>query len=221
MSRAGGRPVRSLRRYGRRTGWRSGEWLAIQAIARRLTGDESGEGSTSSPFHPHTTSSGCRSSVERVHLRPGAEGSASGRDGNNCGQRVDPRTDCWRRSRRDSRAYLWHNERLEPLTRDHSLMEAHIEAGLADEGKAPGRAAKPARACAGSRACCRSRRDRSAGAIGRLRAAVRSDGLTRMVSEEELAKAIQTFQERSRSAITIATANQNGARTTSRSWSWK
>ena len=35
----------------------------------------------------------------------------------------------------DSRAYLWHNDRLEPLTRDHSLMEAHIEAGLADEGR--------------------------------------------------------------------------------------
>jgi PPM family protein phosphatase len=32
----------------------------------------------------------------------------------------------------DSRAYLWHNDRLEPLTRDHSLVEAQIRAGLLD-----------------------------------------------------------------------------------------
>ena len=30
----------------------------------------------------------------------------------------------------DSRAYLWHNHRLEPLTRDHSLVEAQISAGI-------------------------------------------------------------------------------------------
>jgi protein phosphatase len=30
----------------------------------------------------------------------------------------------------DSRAYLWHNDQLEPLTRDHSLVEAQVRAGL-------------------------------------------------------------------------------------------
>jgi serine/threonine protein phosphatase PrpC len=32
----------------------------------------------------------------------------------------------------DSRAYLWHKDSLEPLTRDHSLVEAHVRAGLLD-----------------------------------------------------------------------------------------
>ena len=33
----------------------------------------------------------------------------------------------------DSRAYLWHDQQLEPLTRDHSLVEAHMAAGLIEE----------------------------------------------------------------------------------------
>jgi protein phosphatase len=32
----------------------------------------------------------------------------------------------------DSRAYLWHGDRLEPVTRDHSLVEAQIRAGVID-----------------------------------------------------------------------------------------
>ena len=35
----------------------------------------------------------------------------------------------------DSRAYLWHNDQLEPLTSDHSLVEAQIRAGLLDREK--------------------------------------------------------------------------------------
>lgn len=32
----------------------------------------------------------------------------------------------------DSRAYLWHDDTLDPLTRDHSLVEAQVRAGLLD-----------------------------------------------------------------------------------------
>jgi len=35
----------------------------------------------------------------------------------------------------DSRAYLWRDERLEALTRDHSLAEAHLEAGLVESAE--------------------------------------------------------------------------------------
>jgi protein phosphatase len=30
----------------------------------------------------------------------------------------------------DSRAYLWHNDKIEPLTEDHSLVEAQVKAGV-------------------------------------------------------------------------------------------
>jgi serine/threonine protein phosphatase PrpC len=36
----------------------------------------------------------------------------------------------------DSRAYLWHEDQLEPLTRDHSLVEAHVAAGLLNPDEA-------------------------------------------------------------------------------------
>ena len=35
----------------------------------------------------------------------------------------------------DSRAYLWHNDQLEPLTCDHSLVEAQVRAGMLDREK--------------------------------------------------------------------------------------
>jgi serine/threonine protein phosphatase PrpC len=35
----------------------------------------------------------------------------------------------------DSRAYLWHNGHLEPLTRDHSLLETYVREGVLDPEK--------------------------------------------------------------------------------------
>jgi serine/threonine protein phosphatase PrpC len=111
----------------------------------------------------------------------------------------------------DSRAYLWRNEQLEPLTRDHSLMEAHIAAGLVEESKR-----LPA-----------ENQNMLVRVLGRepdvdvdvKEVPVRpgdyvllcSDGLTRMVDEAELAKAIRRLQEPQRICdYLIAIANRNG-----------
>ena len=111
----------------------------------------------------------------------------------------------------DSRAYLWHDDRLEPLTRDHSLMEAHIEAGLADEGRS-----LPVEQ---QNVLVRVLGREPAVEVDVTEVPVRSgdyvllcsDGLTRMVPEAELAKAIRTFQDPQQICDhLIAAANRNG-----------
>jgi protein phosphatase len=186
--------------------------LAIEAIARRLTGAESGEGSTSSPFLPHTTRllDAVRQSNEFIYGQAQKDPRQTG-----MGTTV---VSAWIREQiagvahvGDSRAYLWHNERLEPLTRDHSLMEAHIEAGLADEGKK-----LPVEQ---QNVLVRVLGREPAVEVDVTEVPVQSgdyvvlcsDGLTRMVSEAELAKAIQAFQEPQQICDhLIATANRNG-----------
>jgi protein phosphatase len=111
----------------------------------------------------------------------------------------------------DSRAYLWHNNRLEPLTRDHSLMEAQIEAGLADEGRS-----LPVEQ---QNVLVRVLGREPAVDVDVTEVPVRSgdyvllcsDGLTRMVAEPELAHAIRTYQDPQQICDQlIATANMNG-----------
>src|SRR6185295_5341797 len=111
----------------------------------------------------------------------------------------------------DSRAYLWHGQRLEPLTRDHSLGEAHIAAGLLEElrrlpveqqnvlvrvlGREPDVDVdlKEVPVCPGDYVL------------------LCSDGLTRMVPEYVLAKAFHEFQDPQRICdFLIAAANTNG-----------
>jgi PPM family protein phosphatase len=186
--------------------------MAIQAIARELTGHEHGEVLTSSPFLPHTTRllDAVRQSNEFIYGQAQKDPHQAGMGTTVVG--------AWIREQiagvahvGDSRAYLWHNDRLEPLTRDHSLMEAHIEAGLAEEG----------------RSLPVERQNVLVRVLGREPAVevdvtevpvqsgdyvlLCSDGLTRMVSDAELAKAIETFQEPQQSCDhLIATANRNG-----------
>ena len=111
----------------------------------------------------------------------------------------------------DSRAYLWHDRRLEPLTRDHSLGEAHIAAGLLEE----------------VRKLPVERQNVLVRVLGRepdvdvdLKEVpvqpgdyllLCSDGLTKMVPEYVLAKAFHEFQEPQRICnYLIAAANSNG-----------
>jgi PPM family protein phosphatase len=111
----------------------------------------------------------------------------------------------------DSRAYLWHDQRLEPLTRDHSLGEAQIAAGLLEE----------------VRRLPVEQQNALVRVLGRepdvevdLKEVpvqpgdyvlLCSDGLTRMVPEYVLAKVFHEFQDPQRICdVLIAAANGNG-----------
>jgi PPM family protein phosphatase len=186
--------------------------MAIQSIARDLTSREDGDGLDSSPFLPHTRRlvDAVRQSNEFIYGEAQKDPRQAGMGTTIVG--------AWIRERiagvahvGDSRAYLWHNDRLEPLTRDHSLMEAHIEAGLADEG----------------RDLPVEQQNVLVRVLGREPAVdvdvtevpvqsgdyvlLCSDGLTRMVAESEVASAIRTYQDPQQICDhLIATANKNG-----------
>ncbi|HEU4692837.1 MAG TPA: Stp1/IreP family PP2C-type Ser/Thr phosphatase [Vicinamibacterales bacterium] len=187
--------------------------MAIQSIARQLTDDHrNGSAAESSPFMPHTTRllDAVRQSNEFIYGQAQKDPRQAGMGTTVVG--------AWIREQiagvahvGDSRAYLWHDDRLEPLTRDHSLIEAHVEAGLIDEG----------------RQLPIEQQNVLVRVLGREPAVdvdvtevplqsgdyvlLCSDGLTRMVPEAEVAKAIRTFQEPQQICDhLIAAANENG-----------
>jgi len=111
----------------------------------------------------------------------------------------------------DSRAYLWHDQKLEPLTRDHSLVEAHLAAGLIEE----------------VRRLPVEQQNVLVRVLGRepdVEVDVKevpvqpgdylllcSDGLTRMVPEFVMARAFHEFQDPQRICdFLIAAANSHG-----------
>lgn len=95
----------------------------------------------------------------------------------------------------DSRAYLWHDDRLEPLTRDHSLPGPHANVLIRVLGREPEVDVElnevPVQTGDYVLLC--------------------SDGLTRMVSEATMAAAIHRFRDPQRICDhLIAAANRNG-----------
>ena len=111
----------------------------------------------------------------------------------------------------DSRAYLWHDQRLEPLTRDHSLGEAHIAAGLIEEVRR-----LPVEQ---QHALVRVLGREPDVEVDLKEVPVQrgdyvllcSDGLTRMVPEYVMARAFHEFQDPQRICdFLIAAANGNG-----------
>jgi protein phosphatase len=108
----------------------------------------------------------------------------------------------------DSRAYLWRGDRLEPLTRDHSLEEAHAASGLRT-------ALQPEHQNALLRVLGREPEV----SVDLCEVPVRpgdylllcSDGLTRVVPERTLARAIVRLREPQRICdYLIAAANRRG-----------
>jgi protein phosphatase len=186
--------------------------MAIRAIARGVKDRQMGEARESSPFLPHTACllDAVRQSNEFIY------GQAQ-RDPRQAGMGTTV-VGAWIREQiagvahvGDSRAYLWHKDRLEPLTRDHSLIEAHIEAGLADEGQQ-----LPAEQ---QNALVRVLGREPAVDIDVTEVPVQSgdyvllcsDGLTRMVPETAMAHAIRTYREPQQICDhLIAEANRNG-----------
>ena len=111
----------------------------------------------------------------------------------------------------DSRAYLWHSDRLEPLTRDHSLVEAGVQAGLLDREASLGAPQQNVLVRVLGREpdvdVDLSEVPVQAGDYLLLC----SDGLTRMVPEQTLAQAV--FQLRDAQRICdylVDAANRNG-----------
>jgi protein phosphatase len=186
--------------------------MAIQAIARELKDQTDGDELESSPFLPHTQRlvDAVRQSNEFIYGEAQRDPRQAGMGTTIVGAWICEQI-AGVAHVGDSRAYLWHNDRLEPLTRDHSLMEAHIEAGLADEGQS-----LPV-----------EQQNILVRVLGREPAVdvdvtevpvksgdyvlLCSDGLTRMVAESELADAIRTYQDPQQICDhLIATANKNG-----------
>jgi protein phosphatase len=111
----------------------------------------------------------------------------------------------------DSRAYLWHDDALEPLTRDHSLVEAQVRAGLLDR-EASLRSAQ-------QNILLRVMGREPEIDVDLIEVPVQpgdylllcSDGLTRMVSDHTLAAAICDLRDPQRICDhLIEAANRNG-----------
>jgi protein phosphatase len=187
--------------------------MAVDAIVRHLGEPASSRASSSAPeYQPHTNrlAEVVRRSNEVIYDQAQKDPRQAGMGTTVVG--------AWIRQHvvgvahvGDSRAYLWHDQRLEPLTRDHSLVEAHLAAGLVEE----------------VRRLPVEQQNVLVRVLGRepdvevdLKEVpvqsgdyllLCSDGLTRMVPEYVMARAFHEFQDPQRICdVLIAAANGNG-----------
>jgi protein phosphatase len=111
----------------------------------------------------------------------------------------------------DSRAYLWHDHRLEPLTRDHSFGEAQIADGLIEDvRRLPVEHQNVLIRVLGREPDVEVELKEVPVLPGDY-LLLCSDGLTRMVPEYELARAFHEFQDPQRICdVLIDAANSNG-----------
>ena len=200
-------------------GARAGEvasQMAVDAIFKQLHGTTREEGEPASSeeqkYLPHTSrlAAAVRRSNECIYNQAQSDPSQTGMGTTVVG--------AWIRQHiagvahvGDSRAYLWHDDRLEPLTRDHSLAEAQMAAGLVD-----GETVLPA---AHHNVLVRALGREPKVEVDLKEVPVQpgdyvllcSDGLTRMVPDDVLAHAITEFREPQKICDhLIATANGNG-----------
>jgi serine/threonine protein phosphatase PrpC len=174
--------------------------MAIDVILRQLNGADQARGPATTcaqqPFLPHTRrlAEAVRRSNEFIYAQAQKQPDQAGMGTTVVG--------AWIRQRiagvahvGDSRAYLWHDDRLEPLTRDHSLSEAHANVLVRVLGREPDVDVDlkevPVQPGDYVLLC--------------------SDGLTRMVPEHVMAQAIHRFRDPQRICdFLICAANSNG-----------
>ena len=111
----------------------------------------------------------------------------------------------------DSRAYLWHQQKLEPITEDHSLVEAQVKAGLLRRDQVEESKQRSV--------LLRALGQEATVEVDVTEVTLRpgdylllcSDGLTRVVPDTGLARAIDTLRNPQRICDhLIETANRNG-----------
>jgi serine/threonine protein phosphatase PrpC len=111
----------------------------------------------------------------------------------------------------DSRAYLWHEHTLEPLTRDHSLVEANISAGLLDRDERLYAEQQNILLRVVGRECDVDVELNEVPVEPGDYLLLCSDGLTRMVPESILSQAVVQFRHPQRICDQLINlANQNG-----------
>jgi protein phosphatase len=184
--------------------------MAVDAIARRLEIADSAAMDTAADteYLPHTSRLAAAVRWSNTCIYDQAQ-----KDPEQCGMGTTV-VGAWIRHRiasvahvGDSRAYLWRHDRLEPLTRDHSFEEAHVDAESIESD------------CVTRHVLMRvlGREPDVDVDVSEVPVQVGdyvllcSDGLTRMVSEPELARAIAQFREPQRICDQlIAAANGKG-----------